>query len=150
MNCLNQTVVLFSALSTYGWGARRVRVSIYRPQWLVARFRSSSPLGARGVIQDLLSPLLAPFGVHAQRKQARNRLETVWSLSEFDKIEDGVLHVFADLQRRRQLEMGIFALLPKRLRSWVAILSQNIFLHKRCESFFSCSLSADSSLCSGR
>lgn len=32
----------------------------------------------------LLSPLPAPFHVHARDQQARPRLETVWSLSEID------------------------------------------------------------------
>lgn len=67
-----------------------------------------SAIGCPRRRSDLLSPLPAPFGVHAQDKQARNRSETVWSVSEIDKIGDGVLRVLAHLQRRRPLEIGDF------------------------------------------
>lgn len=56
--------------------------------------------------------------------QARNRLETVWSLSEIDKIENGLLDICVHLQGSRLLENGIFALLLERLRPPVATLWQ--------------------------
>lgn len=107
MNCLTQTVVLFSALSTDGWRGRGAGGYTNRLLWLDARFSFALPLALRTVTLDMLSPLPAPFSVHAQDEQARNRLETVWSVSEIDKIGDGVLHLFAHLQGSRLLEMGI-------------------------------------------
>lgn len=78
---------------------RRGGAYTYRSLWLDTGFSSTSPLAARAVTLDLLSPLPAPFGVHAQDKQARTRLQTVWSLSEIDKIGDGVLHLYVHLQK---------------------------------------------------
>lgn len=89
-------------LSTDGWGGGSgAGTYAYLPLWLDARFRSSSSLAARPVTPDPLSPLPAPFGVHAQQHRARNRLETVWSLSEIDKIGNGVLHRFARFRGSR-------------------------------------------------
>lgn len=62
--------------------------------------------------------------------QARNRLETVWSLSEIDKIENGLLDICVHLQGSRVLENVIFALLLERLRPPVATLWQ------KCRFFF--------------
>lgn len=151
MNCLTQTVVLFSALSTDGWGGGGAGVYTYRPLWLDARLGSSPPLAARAVTLDLLSPLPAPFGVHAQDKQARNRLETVWSLSEIDKIGDGVLHLFAHLQEAVCWKWDFSFCSPPQTPSPTSRHAQpKYFLDKRCESFFFCSPSAGSSLCTGR
>lgn len=61
-----------------------------RLSWLAARSSFALPLVPCAFTPEMLSPLPAPFGVHAQDEQARNRLETVWSVSEIDKIGDGV------------------------------------------------------------
>lgn len=132
MNCLTQTVVLFSALSTDWWGKGGAGLHTYRPLWLAAGFGSSFLLAVRAVTLDLLSPLPAPFVVNAQDQQARTRLETVWSLSEIDKIGDGVFYICLLIYKRsRRLEMGFVALVLKRLRPGVATVSQKYFWDKR-------------------
>lgn len=154
MNCLTQTVVLFSALSTEGWGGGGAGVYTYQPLRLDAGPGSSSPLAVRAVTPDLLSPLPAPFGVHAQDKQARNRLETVWSVSEIDKKKkfgDGVFTSLLHIRKETAWwKWGFWVPSSNAFRPRVATLSQKYLLDKRCESFFFCSLSADSSLCTGR
>lgn len=101
----------------------------YRPFLLDARVHPSSSLATRAVALGLLSPLPAPFGVHAHEDQARNRLETVWSLSEIDKIENGVLDICVHLQWSCLLENGISALFLERLRPPVATLRQYIYIY---------------------
>lgn len=158
MNCLNQTVVLFSALSTYCCGGGGLEDCTYRPLWLDVSLGPLAILFAIGCSPcHSGSVIVASRAIQRARAgQARNRLETVWSLSEFDKIGDGVLHLFADLQRSRRLErLDFYFCSPPQTPSTtfnprVATLRQKYFWDKRCESFFSCSLSADSSLCTGR
>lgn len=126
-------------------------VYTYRPLWLDARFVSSSPIGCpRCHSRDLLSPLPAPFGVHAQGKQARNRLETVWSLSEIDKNWrwsffcffhcTSFLHNYKEASR---VEIGNVLLSFPQTPSHTSLTSSApqkkkyfFFLDKRCESFF--------------
>lgn len=54
------------------------------------QIQPGSAIGSPRFHSGNVSLLPAPFGVHAQDEQARNRLETVWSVSEIDKIGDGV------------------------------------------------------------
>ena len=112
---------------------------------------------------DLLSPLPAPFDVHAQDKQARNRLETVWSLSEIDKIGDGVFYISLHIYERAawwKWDFFVCSFLPppqRRLRPRVATLSQKniyfiyFFLTINAVKVFSPAVCQQtSSLCTGR
>lgn len=107
MDCLNQTVVLFRALSTYCCWGRGLAVCTYPPLWLDARLCSSSPLAARRVIQDLLSSLPAPFSVHAQDKHV-----TAWRLSgvclNLIKLEMEFCISLLIYKEARRLELGFF------------------------------------------
>lgn len=120
MNCLTQTVVLFSALSTEGLGGGGAGFTpIGHRDWMLDSAHLS-PLDARAVILNLLLPLPAPFGVHAQDKQARNRLETVWSLSEIDKIGRWSFACLCTYSRKPAIGNGIF----------FALSSSNAFAHE--------------------
>lgn len=159
MNCLTQTVVLFSALSTDGWGGRgggTIFFFLHSSRILIGRCRQllEPHWPPAPSLLDLLSPLPAPFGVHAQDKQARNRLETVWSLSEIDKIGDGVFYISLHIYERAACwNWDFFVFLPSSSSSSKTTSPTSrhaepeeylfFFNHKRCESFFSCSLSAD-------
>lgn len=67
-----------------GWG-RGAGLHAHRFLWLDASHSRCSSLAVGPVTRALVSPLLAPFGVHAQGRQAGTS-PTVWSLSEIDKI----------------------------------------------------------------
>lgn len=98
---------------------------------------SSSPLAARAVTLDLLSPLPAPFGVHAQDKQARNRWETVWSLSEIDKIGDGVFTSLCTLTRKPCDGNGDFLLSPSNAFALESPRSAELFFEINAVKVFS-------------
>lgn len=116
MNCLTQTCFLRLSLSMDGWGGRMGGgVKPRGKLWFDAGIPSTSWLAAFAVAPDPLLTLSAPFGVHARGKEARNRWETVWSLSEIDKFGKWSFTISANWRKRRlvgNVLFFIFAFLP--------------------------------------
>lgn len=117
MNCLTQTCFAHGSLcqrtgEEVGWEAGS---NLAGKLWFDAGIPSTSWLAAFAVAPDPLLTLSAPFGVHARRKEARNRWETVWSLSEIDKFGKWSFTISANWRKRRlvgNVLFFIFAFLP--------------------------------------
>lgn len=82
----------------------------HQPPGLATRFDSSSPLACRAVAPgSVLAASRATRRVHARGDQARTRWETVWSLSEFDQIGDGVFNIRLQIHEEPALlENGMY------------------------------------------
>ena len=75
--------------------------------------------------------------MHAQDKQARNRLETVWSLSEIDKIGDGVFTSLCTLTRKPPDGNGDFLLSPSNAFALESPRSAELFFEINAVKVFS-------------